>query len=64
VPQSASPVQPRQVCDALSQTGVVPEQSASARQETHIPADVRQSGVAPTQRREFPAEHWPQAPPG
>jgi hypothetical protein len=52
------------VCVVPSQTGVLPEQSASARQETHVPEDVRQSGVAPTQRSELPAEHWPQAPPG
>jgi len=55
--QSASPVQARQVWLFVSQTGVVPEQSASARQVTHIPADVRQSGVAPVQRNELVAEH-------
>jgi hypothetical protein len=43
---------------------VVPEQSAFARQATHDPADAKQSGVAPVQRSELPAEHWPQAPPG
>ena len=35
-----------------------------ARQETHRPAEVRQSGVVPMQRSELPAEHWPHAPPG
>jgi hypothetical protein len=63
-PQSPSPAQARQLCDVGSQTGVVPEQSAFARQATQVPADVRQSGVPPVQRSEFPAEHWPQAPPG
>jgi hypothetical protein len=43
---------------------VVPEQSAFARQVTQVPAVVRQSGVAPVQRSELPAEHWPQVPPG
>jgi hypothetical protein len=37
VPQSPSPLQPRQVCVLPSQTGVVPEQSALARQWTHEP---------------------------
>lgn len=63
-PQSPSPVQPRHVWLFESQTGVVPEQSASARQVTHVPAEVRQRGVAPVQRSEFVAEHWPQVPPG
>ena len=43
---------------------MVPEQSAFARQVTQVPAVVRQSGVAPVQRSELPAEHWPQVPPG
>ena len=43
---------------------MVPEQSAFARQVTHVPAVVKQRGVAPVQRSELPAEHWPQAPPG
>ena len=38
VPQSPSPPQPRQVCVLPSQTGVVPEQSALARQWTQDPA--------------------------
>jgi hypothetical protein len=63
-PQSASPPQARQVWLDVSQTGVLPEQSAFARHETHVPADVRQSGVAPVQRSELFAEHWPQVPPG
>ena len=38
--QSPSPPQARQVCVPPSQTGVVPEQSASARQRTQVPAVV------------------------
>jgi hypothetical protein len=37
-PHSLSPVQARQAWNAGSQTGVAPEQSASARQATHAPA--------------------------
>jgi hypothetical protein len=47
-----------------SQIGVVPEQSAFARQATHVPADARQSGVPPVQRSELVAEHWPHVPAG
>ena len=63
-PQSPSPPQPRQVWFVGSHTGVVPEQSAFARQETQVPVAAKQSGVAPVQRSEFPAEHWPQEPAG
>ena len=64
LPQSASPPQARQVWLDVSQTGVVPEQSALARHETQVPVDVRQSGVPPVQRSELFAEHWPHVPPG
>jgi hypothetical protein len=63
-PHSPSPVQARQTWPPGSQTGVVPEQSASARQATQVPLAVKQSGVPPVQRSELPAEHWPQAPAG
>ena len=56
-PQSASPLQPRQVWLVPSQTGVVPEQSAFARHATQLPVDVKQSGVPPVQRSELPALH-------
>ena len=39
-PHSLSPPQARQVWKATSQTGVVPEQSASARQRTQVPDGV------------------------
>jgi hypothetical protein len=39
-PHSLSPVQARQVWKATSQTGVAPEQSASARQRTQVPDGV------------------------
>jgi hypothetical protein len=39
-PHSLSPEQARQVWKATSQTGAVPEQSASARQRTQVPAGV------------------------
>jgi len=63
-PQSPSPAQPRQVWVAPSQTGVVPEQSALARQATQVPPGVKQSGVPAVQRNELPAEHWPHEPLG
>ena len=63
-PQSPSPPQPRQVWLVGSQTGVVPEQSALARQATHVPVAAKQRGVPPVQRSELPAEHCPHAPPG
>ena len=62
VPQSPSPEQPRQVWVPPSQIGVVPLQSALARQRTHLPAPVSQSGVAPVHCVLLLAEHWPQAP--
>jgi hypothetical protein len=61
-PHSPSLAQARQVCVAVLQTGVVPPQFASDVQGTHVPADVRQAGVAPAHRVVFVAEHWPQAP--
>jgi hypothetical protein len=64
VPQSASPAQARQVWVAPSQTGVVPEQSASARHATQVPLGVKHSGVPPVHCTELPAEHWPHAPAG
>jgi hypothetical protein len=57
VPQSWSRLQPRQLWLVGSHTGVVPEQSASARHATQLPVDVKQSGVAPVQRSELPALH-------
>jgi len=39
-PQSASPTQPRQLCEVPSQTGVAPEQSALAVQRTQVPVGV------------------------
>jgi hypothetical protein len=51
-------------CVAPLHTGVVPEQSALATQRTQVPAEVRQTGVAPEQAVALVAEHWPQAPPG
>jgi hypothetical protein len=39
-PHSASPLQPRQAWNAGSQTGVPPEQSASARHATQVPVVV------------------------
>ena len=39
-PHSLSPEQARQVWKATSQTGVAPEQSASARQRTQVPDGV------------------------
>jgi hypothetical protein len=49
---------------ATLHTGVAPPQSLSARQVTHVPAVVRQTGVVPPQRDTLPAEHWPHAPLG
>jgi hypothetical protein len=60
--QSPSPPQPRQVWVPPSQTGVVPLQSALARQRTHLPAETLQSGVPPVHWVLLIAEHWPQAP--
>jgi hypothetical protein len=62
LPQSPSPPQARQVCVEPSQIGVVPLQSALARQRTHLPAPVSQSGVAPVHCVLLFAEHCPQAP--
>jgi hypothetical protein len=45
-----------------SQIGVVPEQSALARQVTHVALAVWQSGVVPVQAVVFVAEHWAHAP--
>jgi hypothetical protein len=48
---SPSPEHPRHVCVPASQVGVLPLQSAGARQPTHTRGDavVRQNGVAPLQ---------------
>jgi hypothetical protein len=43
-------------------TGAVPLQSAFAVHRTHVPADVRHTGVAPVQAAVFDDEHWPHAP--
>jgi hypothetical protein len=37
---SLSPLQARHMCEAGSQTGVAPEQSASARHGTQVPVGV------------------------
>ena len=50
------------MCVAPSQTGVAPPHCASVKHATHVPEAVRQSGVAPVQRVEFVAEHWPHVP--
>jgi len=50
------------VCVAPLHTGVVPEQSAFARQVTHVPEVVLQSGVVPPHALALVAEHWPQMP--
>jgi hypothetical protein len=63
-PHSPSPPQARQVWVPPSQTGAFPEQSALATQRTQLPALARQTGVAPVQSNELPAEHWPHEPPG
>ena len=62
LPQSPSPPQARQVWLDPSQIGVLPLQSALARQRTHLPAAVSHSGVAPEHCVLLLAEHWPQAP--
>jgi hypothetical protein len=52
----------RQVCVVPSHTGVVPAQSAFARQRTHVPAAVLHTGVVPTHAAWFVAEHAAHAP--
>ena len=63
-PHSPSPEQPRQAWKVASHLGADIGQSPSARQATHVPAEVRHSGLPPVQRVVFPAEHSPQAPDG
>jgi hypothetical protein len=63
-PHSASPEQPRQEWKVASQRGEADGQSASARQETQLPAETKQSGFVPVHWAVLPAEHWPQAPVG
>lgn len=55
--QSPSPVQARQEWLPPSQTGVVPLQSALARQRTHLPAGASQRGVPPVHWMLLVAEH-------
>jgi hypothetical protein len=61
-PHSPSPAQPRHRCVIVLQIGDAPAQSAFERQGTQLPVAALHSGVAPTQRDPFVAEHWPQAP--
>ena len=61
-PQSPSPPQARQVWLDPSQMGVLPLQSALARQRTHLPAAVSHSGVVPVHWVLLLAEHWPHEP--
>jgi hypothetical protein len=63
-PHSPSPEQPRQAWNVASHLGAGDGQSPSARHETQVPADVRQSGFAPEHWPVLPAEHWPHAPLG
>ena len=63
-PQSASPPQAWQVCDAASQSGGAPLHCAFDVQVTHAPMAVSQRGVVPLHKTELVAEHWPQAPLG
>jgi hypothetical protein len=55
-------VHERQECVVPSHTGVVPAQSAAARQPTHAPVAVAHTGVAPTHAVLFVGEQAPQAP--
>jgi hypothetical protein len=59
---SASAPHVRQVCVVPSHTGVAPLHWALDVHATHRPAETLHTGVAPTQRVEFSAEHWPHAP--
>jgi hypothetical protein len=63
-PHSASPEQPRHEWKVGSHWGAAAGQSASARHDTQLPAETRQSGFAPVHWAVLPAEHWPQAPEG
>jgi hypothetical protein len=63
-PHSASPMQPRHVCEVASQRGVVARQSAAVTQPTHAPAAVSHTGVVPMHAAVLVAEHWPHAPEG
>jgi hypothetical protein len=62
--QSVSPPHARQVCVAVLHTGVVPPHWAFDVHGTQAPAATLHTGVAPVHLVPFPAEHWPQAPPG
>ena len=55
-------MQARQVCVATLQTGVAPPHWASVRHGTQVPADAKQTGVAPEHSPAFVAEHCPHAP--
>ena len=61
---SLSEPQPRQVCVAVLQTGVVPvaAQFAFDVQGTQVALAVSQAGVAPVHWLALVAEHWAQAP--
>ena len=63
-PHSLSPAQARHAWKVASHSGADVGQSASARHDTQLPADTRQSGRAPVQRVALPAEHSPHAPDG
>jgi hypothetical protein len=63
-PHSASLEQPRQLWKVASQRGEAVGQSASARQETQLPAETRQSGFVPVHWAVLLVEHWPHDPPG
>ena len=56
-PHSPSLAHARQACVAVLHTGVLPEQSGLAVQRTHVPDPTSHTGVAPTQRLTFVAEH-------
>jgi hypothetical protein len=62
--QSALPAQARQLCAAVSQTGVVPPHWAFDTQATQVPEDALQTGVVPLQRVALVSEQTPQAPVG
>jgi hypothetical protein len=61
-PQSVSAAQPRHVCVARLQVGVVPPHVAFVVHATQVAVVVSHAGVAPEQSAAFVAEHAPQAP--
>jgi hypothetical protein len=63
-PQSLSPAQARQACDAVLHTGVAPPHCAFVVQPTQVPDGTSQTAVAPLQAVTLVLEHWPQAPVG